>query len=67
MQHEWISAVKQSDLETMALQPWEKHSQQKEGQCTSGFLQCYEKVPTPGLAELCLLHLSWWGQDLAIE
>lgn len=43
IQHECISAVKWSDLETMTLQPWEEYSQQKEQQCTSGFLHCCEK------------------------
>lgn len=67
MQHECISVVKWSDLETMALQTCEKHSKQKEQQCTCGFLHCCEKESSPGLTELCLLHLSWWGQDLATE
>lgn len=67
MQHECMSAVKWSDLETMALQPWEKHSRQKEQQCTCGFLHCCENESSPGLSKLCLLHFSWWGQDLATE
>lgn len=31
------------------------------------FLHCCEKEFSLGLAELCLLHLSWWAQDLTTE
>lgn len=58
-------------LSAQIQKPWHsshgKNSQQKGQRCTCGFLHCYEKVSSPGLTELCLLHLSWWGQDLAIE